>query len=418
MHPLTLRFASAQAEAAFAADQAAKAARPARIALVGIFGLFLAIYVLTVHVFPGIIVGLRPEHWHRYLIGLFVTSGLFCALTYQPLFMRRQQWATALLVCTIWLGVVAPLTRVPASLIEARGYTGPMLYTFFIYSVFRLRIGAAIVCGMFGLALFVAWMLSIHAPSEIALGRSVLAVSAANVAGLLVCWQIEVGARGEFAAMQQLKEERARSERLLLNILPEAIAERLKHSGEAIAEHAGGVTVLFADIVGFTPLSASKSPQQLVDLLNRIFTEFDTLAEAHGLEKIKTIGDAYMAVAGLPAPLEDHAPRAARAALAMHQAIARVAHETGEPLNLRIGLHSGPVVAGVIGRRKFAYDLWGDTVNTASRMEAHGVPGEIHCTEATAALVRDAFRLQARGPLEIKGKGTMETYLLLAGTGA
>jgi len=212
--------------------------------------------------------------------------------------------------------------------------------------------------------------------------------------------------------MRLLGEERARSERLLLNILPAPIAERLKASEESIAEHSDSVTVLFADIVGFTPLSARKTPRALVELLNRIFSEFDALADVHGLEKIKTIGDAYMAVAGLPVPRPDHAARAARMALAMRHATARVSAETGEELALRIGLHSGPVVAGVIGRRKFAYDMWGDTVNTASRMESHSLPGAIHCTEATVMLLQGAFRLQARGAVEIRGKGEMHTFLL------
>jgi guanylate cyclase len=230
---------------------------------------------------------------------------------------------------------------------------------------------------------------------------------------MLICYQMDVSARREFTAMRLLGEERERSERLLLNILPAPIAERLKASGDSIAEHSDGVTVLFGDIVGFTPLSASKTPQALVELLNRIFSEFDALADAHGLEKIKTIGDAYMAVAGLPNPCPDHAARAARMALAMLDATARVAAETGEKLALRIGLHSGPVVAGVIGRRKFTYDLWGDTVNTASRMESHGVPGAIHCSEAAASLLQGSFRLQALGAMHIKGKGEMRTFLVL-----
>jgi guanylate cyclase len=211
--------------------------------------------------------------------------------------------------------------------------------------------------------------------------------------------------------MRLLGEERARSERLLLNILPAPIAERLKASEESIAEHSDGVTVLFADIVGFTPLSTRKMPHELVEFLNRIFSEFDALADAHGLEKIKTIGDAYMAVAGLPQPWPDHAARAARMALAMCDAAARLSAETGEKLALRIGLHSGPVVAGVIGSRKFTYDMWGDRVNTASRMESHGLPGAIHCTEATAMLLRGEFQLQPRGAVEIKGKGEMCTFL-------
>ncbi len=147
-------------------------------------------------------------------------------------------------------------------------------------------------------------------------------------------------------------------------------------------------------------------------MLNRIFSEFDSLAEAHGLEKIKTIGDAYMAVAGLPEHRSDHAQAAARMAGGMLEAIARLAADTGEPLALRIGLHSGPVVAGVIGRKKFSYDLWGDTVNTASRMESHGIAGMIHCTSVTAELLRDQFQLSARGPVQVEGKGEMQTFLI------
>ena len=261
--------------------------------------------------------------------------------------------------------------------------------------------------------MFVGYHFGLELMGPTAAGRSALILGIANCGGMLICYQMDVSARREFAAMRMLGEERARSERLLLNILPAPIAERLKSSEDAIAEHSDGVTVLFADIVGFTPLSANKTPQALVELLNRIFSEFDALADAHGLEKIKTIGDAYMAVAGLPNPWPDHAPRAARMALAMLDVTARVAAETGEQLALRIGLDSGPVVAGVIGRRKFTYDLWGDTVNTASRMESHGVPGAIHCTEATAMLLKGAFHLQPRGAMAIKGKGEMNTFLLL-----
>ena len=146
---------------------------------------------------------------------------------------------------------------------------------------------------------------------------------------------------------------------------------------------------------------------------DRIFSEFDALAEAHGLEKIKTIGDAYMAAAGLPERRADHAAAAARMAQGMLEAVARIAAETGEALALRIGLHSGPVVAGVIGTKKFSYDMWGDTVNTASRMESHGVPGTVHCSAATAALLQNGFALTARGAIQVEGKGEMSTFLLM-----
>jgi class 3 adenylate cyclase len=417
MNRFTLHFAGADAEAAFAAEQARKAVRPVRIALVVLCGLLLTFYVLTIHVFPGVFVGIGASASQRYsVVASAILAGVY-ALTYRPVFLRHQQLVMGILAGLLWIGTVRSSVQLPFAVIEARGYTMPLMFTFFVYSVFRLRIVAATLCGWFGAVYYLGYLLGLELASATGTGRSALLLAAANLGGMLICWQMEVAARREFVAMCLLEEERGRAERLLLNILPEPIAARLKRSGESIAEHSDGVTVLFADIAGFTPLSSSKSPQELVGLLNRVFTEFDALADAYGLEKIKTIGDAYMAVAGLPQPQADHAQRAARMALAMQQAIARVAADTGEPLALRVGLHSGPVVAGVIGRRKFAYDLWGDTVNTASRMESHGVPGAIHCTETTGSLLRGAFRLEPRGAMEIKGKGEMNTFLLFAAEG-
>jgi class 3 adenylate cyclase len=207
-----------------------------------------------------------------------------------------------------------------------------------------------------------------------------------------------------------LQYEQEKSERLLLNILPKPVADRLKQSPDAIAERFEEVTVLFADIVGFTALSARIAPEELVNLLNEVFSLFDRLADKHGLEKIKTIGDAYMAVAGLPMPRPDHAQAVAKMALDMQRLIGQVA---GGLLQVRIGLHTGPVVAGVIGQKKFSYDLWGDTVNTASRMESHGLVGQIQVTAATYERLRDHFVFEPRGPIQVKGKGAVETYLLL-----
>jgi adenylate cyclase len=213
-------------------------------------------------------------------------------------------------------------------------------------------------------------------------------------------------------AEARLAEEHARSERLLLNILPAAISARLKENDKAIADRFDEVTVLFADIVGFTELSQRLSPDDLVAMLNRIFSAFDDLAEELGLEKIKTIGDCYMVAAGLPSPRDDHATAAARMALAMRDALARINADAGYALEVRIGLHTGAVVAGVIGKRKFIYDLWGDTVNTASRMESSGVPGEIQITRDLRDRLLDAFDLAPRGTIKVKGKGEMETFLL------
>ncbi|WP_204151120.1 adenylate/guanylate cyclase domain-containing protein [Leptolyngbya sp. CCY15150] len=217
-----------------------------------------------------------------------------------------------------------------------------------------------------------------------------------------------------------LRLEQEKSERLLLNILPQSIADRLKQnpsnnriSGAAIAEHYDEVTILFADIVGFTQLSSHLPPMELVNLLNSIFSTFDQLAEQLGLEKIKTIGDAYMVAAGLPNPRSDHAEAIADMALEMTAAMQRFEQDLQFDLKLRIGINSGIVVAGVIGQKKFIYDLWGDAVNIASRMESLGEPGGIQVTQATRDRLAPLYDLRDRGAIAVKGKGTMETYWLV-----
>ncbi|GAA3692719.1 adenylate cyclase [Terrabacter ginsenosidimutans] len=210
-----------------------------------------------------------------------------------------------------------------------------------------------------------------------------------------------------------LEAEQARSERLLLNVLPAPIAERLKRDTGVIAEHYDAVTVLFADLVGFTERTQVMPADDLVALLDRIFSAFDREADLQAVEKIKTIGDAYMVAGGLPERRPDHVEAVARVAIAMREEIAAIAREPGcEWLAVRIGVDTGPAVAGVIGRRKFIYDLWGDTVNTASRMESHGLPGEIHVTERVAAALGPEFALRPRGTILVKSKGPMSTFLL------
>jgi guanylate cyclase len=204
-----------------------------------------------------------------------------------------------------------------------------------------------------------------------------------------------------------------RSDGLLLAILPGEIAERLKSDRTMIADDHGSASVLFADVVGFTPMSASMSPPELVSLLNTVFTTFDGFVEELGLEKIKTVGDAYMVASGVPHARPDHAHAIAELALRMRDHTEQHPFD-GHRLRLRIGINSGPVVAGVVGTHKFAYDLWGDVVNTASRMESEGIPGSIQVTPATYELIRDGFVCESRGAVPVKGKGTMETYLLVS----
>ena len=208
--------------------------------------------------------------------------------------------------------------------------------------------------------------------------------------------------------VREREREHARSEQLLLNVLPAPVAIRLKRNEGVIADRFDEATVLFADIVDFTPTSAALSADKVVGLLNAIFSDFDDLVEKRGLEKIKTIGDAYMVAGGIPTPRPDHARAIAELALEMRGA----ASTHWEGLQVRIGIETGPVVAGVIGRRKFIYDLWGDTVNTASRMESQGVPGQIQVTERVVAELGGEYLFDPRGPIEIKGKGSMSVWIL------
>ena len=234
------------------------------------------------------------------------------------------------------------------------------------------------------------------------------------VGGAIVFTLLAVFARERRDALAALREEQAKAEGLLLNILPRSIADKLKAQTQPIADQFGSASILFADVVDFTPWSERLAPAQVVGYLDRLFSHFDELAERHGLEKIKTIGDCYMVAAGVPTPRPDHA--GALAAMALDMLAAMRSHEDVAPLGLelRIGINSGPVVAGVIGRKRFLYDLWGDAVNTASRMESHGTPGRVQITRATYELVADAFECEPRGTIAIKGKGEVEAWYLVA----
>jgi class 3 adenylate cyclase len=207
--------------------------------------------------------------------------------------------------------------------------------------------------------------------------------------------------------------EQERSERLLLNVLPAPIAARLKAGDGVIADAFPEVTVLFADLVDFTRRSRRIGPAQVVQALNELFSAFDRLAQQQGLEKIKTIGDAYMVAGGLPQPRPDHAEAIAEMALGIREEVAHRTDPSGQPLQVRIGIDTGPVEAGVIGTAKFSYDLWGDTVNTASRMEPHGVAGCIQVTARTYQRLRDGYQFQRRGPISVRGMGEMVTYFLV-----
>jgi len=259
-----------------------------------------------------------------------------------------------------------------------------------------------------------------HCPLQISLSVASTLLSLGGL-GALIAYRQEQQARQVFwqrrlieRQVQALATEKARADELLLNVLPASIAERLKRGQRPIADGFPRVSVLFADIVGFTKMSERVTPVELVDRLNRIFSSFDDLADKLKLEKIKTIGDAYMVAGGLHSHEYDHAQTIAEMALAMQRRALEFSRDFGEDLSIRIGIHTGPVVAGVIGKRKFIYDVWGDTVNTASRMESHGEPGTIHVSDEMRLLLKDMYVLTPRGELAVKGKGVMRTWFLNA----
>ena len=246
---------------------------------------------------------------------------------------------------------------------------------------------------------------AVHTPDLPQNLRLTLSAISALVPGMMVLFT-------SLFLFRQVERARQQADRLLLNVLPAPIADQLKHNPTTIADSHDEVTVLFADIVGFTRMSAHAAAYDVVTLLNAIFSDFDELADRYGLEKIKTIGDAYMVVGGLTQPRPDHVAVVVAFAIDMLAVIGRHCGPNGDPIGLRIGIHTGPIVAGVIGRRRLIYDLWGDTVNTASRMESYGLENRIQVTAAVVARLNGDYRFEPRGPIDIKGKGLMTTYIL------
>jgi len=337
-------------------------------------------------------------------LAIVAVLALVLTATWHP---RWEAWQIVLLpaagvVCgwgLLALGAVAPPDQ---DLLFAGGIAITVVGTLTLFRLrFRVLIGVSAVIG----ASYLAWAVSGGVVPEARVAATFL-VPTALLLGALGGWNIERYARREFLA------ERA-AERLLRNVLPDAIAERLKDEPGPIAEDFAAATVLFADIVDFSGLSARMGPDALVRFLNEVFTSFDRIVERRGVEKIKTIGDAYMAVAGLPVPCPDHVDRALATAGEMLVEAERRAGGPEGGFRVRVGVATGPVVAGVIGESKFAYDLWGDPVTLASRMESHGVPGRIH---VTGAVVRAAdgsgWTFEPRGEIEVKGHGPMETWLV------
>jgi class 3 adenylate cyclase len=333
-------------------------------------------------------------------------------LTIAALTLFRRRWPLAVLLASA------------ATLLFYNQFAYPGLFSAVPLSV---ALATAWAAGRRGWALAVAaWFgatpLIFLAVSDLPEATTTRLVSAAVsdlalLAAVLLLGEAVRGRRALAREQRLLLAERERSERLLLNVLPAPIAARLKQGEEVIADGFPEVTVLFADLVDFTRRSQETTPERVVQVLDNLFSALDGLAERHGLEKIKTVGDAYMAVGGLPEPRPDHAEAVAEMALDVREEVGRHLDPGGRPLTVRIGIDTGPVVAGVIGRRKFSYDLWGDTVNVASRMESNGVAGCIQVTDRAYRRLRDRYRFERRGPIQVKGKGELVTWFLVGRAG-
>jgi adenylate cyclase len=366
-----------------------------------LYGLFAAFYASV--------------DWHALrplVIAILATMPLFLI---PPILHRVNDYAAMLSIAVINGGALALLAYIvgTASGVHFFLFAAPAAIVFF--GPHHVRVAAFITVCILVLFLLVELYLPPQGSIAHASPTLLMGVRAACVSGVmgLIFMAVYFAIRMLENAEAALERELDRSEGLLLNLMPMSIASRLKNNpNEIIADHFDEVTILFADIVDFTPRASQSPPREVVRYLNRVFSEFDRLAEKHRLEKIKTIGDAYMVAGGMPDPQVGRAADVAKMALEILDVTRKLSAELHEDLAVRVGIHIGPAVAGVIGTRKLFYDVWGDTVNTASRMESHGSAGRIQVTEDTKRALGEAFRFERRGTVEVRGKGEMELYYL------
>jgi class 3 adenylate cyclase len=413
LHPLTLQFRDRQLESAFRADYFRHSLGNLRFGFLGgvvlwvVWGLILHDHLLA-----------RADQSFdlamRY--GVFIPILLLgLGLSFTPAFERVWEWAVgALAVVTVlaWVYYDTQVLTLPAEY----GYVGLILITAFTYTLLRLRFVLVMIITVVGIAAYLPYAVSAVYISGVKTVLATLFPLTFGALGGVAAYRLERFTRLLFLRERQLARERERSDGLLLNVLPQAIVDRLKteHDGGRIADALDEVSVVFADAVGSTEQAARCSPEAFAETLDQLFRRYEGVSDRYGLEKIKTLGDAYMAVAGAPVPMPDHAPAAADMALEMLTEATQVRWPSGDRVEVRVGIATGPAVAGVIGQRKFAYDLWGDTVNLASRLEANGEPGRILVSEAFARRLGDRYEFGPHRVVDLKGKGPTPARFLLA----
>ena len=416
MNRLTLHYADMDTERAFVSEQAQKSLRPIRAALIA-GAVLLAVAVLqTIYFFPSTFDA--NQRWWMLAVALAVCA-VFYAVTGSRFFIRQNQLVLFGIVCMMSIGVIRLTYLLSNEILTSRGYVPLLVQIFVIYSVFRLRLLAAIAVGIFSVCAYLGFFVGMGLLSgfDTALHAAILIF--ANFWGIVICYQMELATRREFIAMRELgdamralSQEREHSERLLLNILPAKVIQELAATGRVKPARHENASILFTDFAGFTQATSTMPADRMVDELNDIFVAFDDIAHEEGIEKIKTIGDAYMAAAGLSGDAPNHAERCVRAALRMTEFIEERNRTATFKWLLRVGIHSGPVISGVVGKRKYAFDIWGDAVNIASRMESSGEAGRVNISAYTYDLIRSLFNCSYRGKVTAKGKGEIDMYFV------
>ena len=410
-----LRFPD-EIEAQFRKDYYTNTVGTTRLALVLGLILYSLFGILDVYAVP---VSKNVVWIIRYVIVAPVMLIAFAA-SYVKTLQKHTQIFMFIAAAVSGLGIVAMISITTEAEFGNRFYfTGLILISMWAYSLTRLRFWYAVLANLVIMVGYEFASIEMKGLLDTETGIVIFTMHnffflGANVIGMFGSYFLERYTRRDFLQKYTIQSQRDQADKLLYNVLPKGIAERLKQSNETIAEEFSSASVLFADIVNFTPISARFGPYEVVDMLNELFSHFDELVDKYGVEKIQVAGDGYMVAAGVPAPRPDHAAVLAQLALDMLEYVKREEFLGGRHIEIRIGLNSGSLIAGVIGRKKYFYALWGDMVNIASRMESHGESGKIQITRETYELVKDEFECEYIGEITVKGKGKMEAWHLLA----
>jgi class 3 adenylate cyclase len=408
---LRLRFRDPALESAFRADRFQLNLGNVRFAFLAGIGLWIGWGILL----RPYMLALQDQRLDMVIrFGVFIPMlVLGYAFSYTRIFGRVWEWtsfAIAVATLVIWVYYASNILTLPAEY----GYVGVILITAFTYTLLRLRFVLVVLTALVGIGVYLPYVFTARYIVPVSRVLATLYLVSFAVLGGLAAYWMERFARQLFLRQRELDQERSRSDVLLLNILPQAVVEQLKtSSGERIAEAFDDVSVIFVDAVGSTEQAARCSPEEFAEALDGLFRWFDEIADRHGLEKIKTIGDAYMAVAGAPVPMAHHAEATVAMAVEILAGSRTVRWPSGDPIRVHGGVATGPVVAGVIGERKFAYDVWGDTVNLASRLEEAGEPGQVLVSHRTSTDVIDRYAFGPVQMVDIRGKGAMPVRALL-----